>query len=333
MLRLVNLSGTLVGFGILQTVIYLLFIRAIDLYEREPLRYVLPVFVWGFAVATTVSLVFNTLFQLTLSSVTSVQTARFFTAVLVAPVVEESSKGLALLIIFFIAYLVRRRSGLIEFAGVMDGIVYGSAVGFGFAIAEDILYGLEYGPETFIVRRIFGGFAHAAFTSVTGVGIGLIPWVHNRMMKVILPLLGLSGAILLHATFNFTATVFGPVGYLVLFLVVMAYIVVIMVWLAIERRIIREELREEVDAGTITPQEYAILPSYFRRTTYYLGLFFGGKLGTWTRARKLHSSAVDLALAKRLARRSGSQGSVERVRMLRQKIRNMRGEATARTVS
>jgi hypothetical protein len=115
--------------------------------------------------------------------------------------------------------------------------------------------------------------------------------------------------------------------------VVMAYIVVIMVWLAIERRIIREELREEVDAGTITPQEYAILPSYFRRTAYYLGLILGGKLGTWTRARKLHSSAVDLALAKRLARRSGSQGSVERVRMLRQKIRNMRGEATARTVS
>ena len=61
--------------------IYLLFIRAIDLYEREPLRYVIPVFIWGFAVATTVSLVFNTLFQLTLSSVTSVKTASFFTAV------------------------------------------------------------------------------------------------------------------------------------------------------------------------------------------------------------------------------------------------------------
>ena len=67
--------------GILQAVIYLLFIRAIDLYEREPLRYVIPVFIWGFAVATTVSLVFNTLFQLTLSSVTSVKTASFFTAV------------------------------------------------------------------------------------------------------------------------------------------------------------------------------------------------------------------------------------------------------------
>src|SRR5919112_4673134 len=144
------MSGPLIWFGILQAVIYLLFMRAIDLYEREPLRYVIPVFVWGFAVATTVSLVFNTLFQLTLSSVTSVKTASFFTAVVEAPVVEECSKGLALLLIFLIAYLVRRRSGLMEFAGVMDGIVYGSAVGFGFAIAVDLFYGLQYGPETFL---------------------------------------------------------------------------------------------------------------------------------------------------------------------------------------
>src|SRR5215212_5251131 len=96
----VDLSGSLVAFGFLQAVVYLLFIRAIDLYEREPLSYVVPVFVWGFAVATTVSLVFNTLFELTLSSVTNVKTANFFTAVVEAPVVEECSKGLALLLIF-----------------------------------------------------------------------------------------------------------------------------------------------------------------------------------------------------------------------------------------
>ena len=329
----VSLSGPLIWFGILQAVIYLLFIRAIDLYEREPLRYVIPVFVWGFAVATTVSLIFNTLFQLTLSSVTSVKTASFFTAVVEAPVVEECSKGLALLIIFFIAYLSRRRSGLIEFAGVMDGIVYGSAVGFGFAIAEDLLYGLQYGPETFIVRRIFGGFAHASFTSLTGIGIGLIPWVQSSFLKVALPVLGLSGAILLHATFNFMATVFGPVGYLVLLCVFLVYIVIILVWLAIERRAIREELRDEVRAGTITSREYAMLPSYFRTTGYYLGLIFTGRVGTWFRARKLYSTAVDLALAKRLARRTGSPGSIDRVRMLRRKILDLREGATDRAVS
>ena len=69
----VDLSGALIGAGVLQTILYLLFIRAIDLYEREPLRYVVPVFIWGFAVATTVSLVFNTLASITLSSVVSRQ--------------------------------------------------------------------------------------------------------------------------------------------------------------------------------------------------------------------------------------------------------------------
>ena len=325
-----SLSGPLILFGLVQAVIYLLFIRAIDLYEREPLRYVVPVFVWGFAVATTVSLVFNTLFQLTLSSITTARTANFFTAVIEAPIVEESTKGLALLIIFFIALLARRRSGLIEFSGVMDGIVYGSAVGFGFAIAEDLLYGLEYGPETYIVRRIFGGFAHASFTSLTGIGIGLIPLVHNRALKVVVPLLGLSGAMLLHATFNFLATVFGLVAYLFLFLVILTFIVVIIVWLAIERRTIRQELRDEVSAGTITAQEYAILPSYFRRKGYYIGLVFTGKLGEWVRARKLHSVAVDLALAKRLARRSESAGSRDRVRLLRRKVLGLREGAIAR---
>jgi protease PrsW len=329
----VSLSGALIGFGILQAVIYLLFIRAIDLYEREQLRYVIPVFVWGFAVATTVSFVFNTLFHFTLSSVISVKTANFFTAVVEAPIVEECSKGFALLLIFFVAYLARRRSGMIEFAGVMDGIVYGSAVGFGFAIAEDVLYGLQYGPETFVVRRIFGGFAHASFTALTGIGIGLVPLVQSRVMKVVLPLLGLSGAILLHATFNLTATVFGLVAYLFLFLTILTYVIIIFVWLYIERRTIRDELRDEVPAGTITSQEYAMLPSYFRRKGYYLGLVFTGRLGTWARARKLHTAAVDLALAKRLARRSGSAGSVDRVRMLRQKILGLREGATARAAS
>ncbi len=324
-----SLSASLVGIGIVQTVLYLLFVRFIDLYERESLRYVIPVFIWGFAVATTLSLVFNTIASITISSLAGNQTASFLTAVFVAPPVEETTKGLALLIAFLIAYAAARRRGLVEFAGVMDGIVYGSAVGFGFAIAEDILYGLQYGSETFVVRRIFGGFAHAAFTSLTGIGIGLIPWVRGGLLKVLLPLVGLVGAILLHATFNFTATVFGPVAYVVLFFVVGLYAVIIILWLWMERRVIREELREEVGAGTITPEEYAILPSYFRKTGYYLGLIFTGRFGTWARARKVHGAAVDLAVSKRLARRADTAVRRDRVLALRNKIGALRGEAAA----
>jgi RsiW-degrading membrane proteinase PrsW (M82 family) len=326
----VTLSGALVGIGILQAIIYLLFIRAIDLYEREPLRYVVPVFIWGFAVATTISLVFNSIASVTFDAVVSKEVASFLTAVFVAPVVEECTKGSALLIIFVVAYLASRRRRLIEFAGVMDGIVYGAAVGFGFALAEDILYGMQYGAETFLVRRIFGGFAHAAFTSLTGIGIGLIPFVHNRVLKAVPPLLGLLGAILLHATFNFLATVFGAVAYLFMFLVVLAYLIVILVWLTIERRAIRGELSEEVAEGLISPEEYAILPTFFRRTAYYLRLILTGHLSAWSRARRVHSAAVDLAFAKSLARRLPAPSRIERVQALRQKIVDLRTQAEPR---
>ncbi len=326
-----SLSASLIGIGVFQALLYLFFIRAIDLYERESLRYVIPVFIWGFAVATTVSLVFNTIASITISSLAGNQTASFLTAVFVAPPVEETAKGLALLIAFLVAYAAARRRGLVEFAGVMDGIVYGSAVGFGFAIAEDILYGLQYGSETFVVRRIFGGFAHAAFTSLTGIGIGLIPWVSSGLLKVLLPVLGLLAAILLHATFNFTATVFGPVAYVALLIVVLFYVVLIIVWLALERRMIRDELRDEVGAGTITPEEYSILPSYFRKTGYYLRLIFSGRFSTWRRARKVHGAAVDLAVSKRLARRADTASRRDRVLVLRNKVATLRGGLASRT--
>ena len=321
-------TAALAGVGILQAVVYLLFMRAVDLYEREPLRYVVPVFVWGFTVAFVVSLIFNTLSQVTISSIAGRQTGFLATVVFVAPVVEESIKGLAVLLAFVVSYLVARRRGAIEFSGVMDGIVYGSAVGFGFAIAEDLLYFANFGPETFVMRRIFGGFGHAAWTSLTGVGIGLAPWVRGWFLKVLLPLLGLSIAILGHLLFNLAAVLLGPLSYVFLFFVVLLYIVLIIVWLAIERRTIRSELRDEVQSGTITREEYAILPTYFRRTGYYLRLIFSGRFSDWLRSHRVHSAAVDLAFTKRLTRSSYVAASrKDRVWQLRRRIQELRGSA------
>lgn len=325
------LSLSLVGAGILQTVVYLFFVRAIDLYEREELRYVIPVFVWGFTVAVVVSAFFNTLFALTLSTIVgNVQAVDVITAVFVAPVVEEISKGFALLIAFVVASIVSLRRGGLEFSGVMDGIVYGSAVGFGFSIAEDILYGIQFGEETYVVRRIFGGFAHAAFTALTGIGIGLIPWVRSAFLKVLLPVLGLAGAILLHAAFNFTASFFGPLAYVLEFLVLLFYLLVIVIWLVVERRTIRGELRDEVAAGTISAGEYAILPTYFARTFYYLGLIFTGRLREWRRARKVHETAVNLAFTKRVSRQPYAAPQQRKVELLRRRIGELRGGRTLR---
>lgn len=319
------MSVALVGVGVLQAVVYLLFVRAIDLYEREELKYVIPVFVWGFTVAALFSLIFNTLIGATLSAVANDQAAGFLTAVFVAPPVEETFKGAALLIAFVVASLVARRRGEMEFSGVMDGIVYGSAVGFGFSIAEDIIYYAQAGEETFIIRRIFGGFAHAAFTSLTGIGLGLIPWVRSRVLKVLLPVLGLSGAILLHATFNLTASLFGPLAYVLEFLVLILYVILIVVWLAVERRTIRRELYEEMRIGTISATDYGILPTYFARTVYYLGLIFTGRLGEWRSARKRHEAAVNLAFIKRLNRQTYSASQQMKMDLLRRRIGELGG--------
>jgi RsiW-degrading membrane proteinase PrsW (M82 family) len=320
-----GLSASLIGAGILQTVVYLLFIRMMDLYEREEFKYVVPVFIWGFSVAVAVSGVFNTVFVLTLSSVVSLEAADLITAGMVAPVVEECTKGLALLIAFAIAWLVSLSRGGHAFSGVMDGIVYGSAVGFGFSIAEDLLYGAQFGEETFVIRRIFGGFAHAAFTSLVGIGIGLIPWVRWKVVKVFLPVLGLFSAILLHATFNSMAMIFGPVAaYAIEFVVLFLYAIIIVAWLAVERRTIRGELRDEVVVGTISAGEYALLPTYFARRAYYFSLILTGRLKEWRRARKRHEAAVDLAFTKRLSRHSYAPPQQLRIQFLRRRIGELR---------
>ncbi len=332
------MSAALIGVGVLQAVLYLLFVRAIDLYEREDFRYVIPVFVWGFTVAVTISLIFNTVIGAALSALTADQSAAsFLTAVFVAPPVEETAKGLALLIAFAVASAVSLRRGGTEFSGVMDGIVYGSAVGFGFSIAEDVLYYAQtyqqVGDQVFLVRRIFGGFAHAAFTALTGIGIGLIPWVRSYTLKILLPLLGLAGAIVLHASFNFTASLFGPVAYLIEFVVLLLYAGIIIAWLAMERRTIRDELQEEVEHGTISRSEYAILPTYFARSFYYLGLLLSGRIMEWRRSRRMHQAAVDLAFTKRLAREPFAPSQQQKEQYLRQRIKETRFGRTSRPAS
>lgn len=316
---------TLAGIGIVQTVVYLLFIRGIDLYEREPMRYVIPVFVWGFTVAVGISIVFEVLFSLTISTFANKATTNFLGTVVGAPVIEECAKGLALLVVFGVAALSSRRRGAMEFSGIMDGIVYGSAVGFGFSIAEDLVYFANFGGETFVMRRVLGGFAHAAYTAVTGVGFGLVPWVRSRVLKLLLPVLGLGGAITVHALHNGVAYFFGALAYAVEFPIIIVYIVLIAIWLRAERRTIRTELRDEVSVGTITPQEYAILPTYFARTRYYLGLILSGRLTTWLRARKAHGKMVDLAFTKRLARNAHAAPDNENVRRLRSRIAELKG--------
>jgi RsiW-degrading membrane proteinase PrsW (M82 family) len=261
----VNLSGPLlVGMGFVQAMVYLGIILAIvrlaiGRFEREPLLYVVGAFLSGFAAAAAILLIYDIL-GLPFDARTQGDTGERFGIIIVFAGVEEFSKGVALVLTFFIGYLIARRGdGRIEFAGVMDGVVYGSAVGLGFALYEDTAVYLHYyGHDTFVLRRILASLPHPFFASLTGIGIVVFlrEGVHHRFLKVILPLLCFSGAVLLHAAYNFTlanSVTLIKVGsltyvlladvtllpYVVEGFVLMLYMLLVSVGVFIQRRMIR----------------------------------------------------------------------------------------------
>ena len=118
------------------------------------------------------------------------------------PIFEEGSKGLGLLVLllFFRRY----------FDDILDGIVFAGVIAIGFATVENVLYygsayrssGWEGIKFLFLLRGILSPFAHATFTSMTGIGCGISRESHNRAVKILAPVVGYFLAVTLHATWN-----------------------------------------------------------------------------------------------------------------------------------
>lgn len=247
--------GTLLAF--IPLIGVLLAVRWVDRWEPEP-RYALFFgFLWGAGVATLVSLVLNTQLMLEyLRRTGDVAAANEFAAVVVAPIVEEGTKGLGLLILF----LLRRK----YFNGVIDGLVYAAVVAVGFAFVENILYfarGEDILPLVFVMRAIMSPFAHVIFTAAMGVALGLV--AHRRWLWLATLPLGWFVAVGLHALWNFSAS---TAAFFALYAVVQIplFIVVIcmVVWLRVrERRLIVARLTEYAHAGWFSPHEVQMLGS------------------------------------------------------------------------
>jgi hypothetical protein len=228
-----------------------------------------------------------------------------------APLVEESFKGIAVL-----AVLVFARD---EIDSTLDGLVYGALVGVGFAMTENILYFgqayLEGGLGEFgtlvLGRAILGGFGHPAYTAITGAAIG---WSRGRygrgIARVIVPILGWALAVALHIAWNgglvLTSVLMDQdAGLLQLVAVQTAIVIVpaVLVLYAIARmsarhelQILREELRDEVERGTITEVEYAaIVDAEERRRALAAARARGGR-ALRRRQQAFFHTAADLAL-------------------------------------
>ena len=126
----------------------------------------------------------------------------FVTSVLTGPIVEETGKGIGVLVLILAARKLLTRPA--------QGGVLGALVGLGFAWGEDVGYyvsALENGMsglwESFLVRAILGAYAHAIFTGVFGYALA---WAVLRAQNVLVGLFaaagGFVGALALHAQAN-----------------------------------------------------------------------------------------------------------------------------------
>ncbi len=113
----------------------------------------------------------------------------------VAPVGEELLKALVLI------YLIRSP----RFRYIVDGAVYGIAVGLGFALSENLFIYLPQAGDAVLgvalSRALSTSLMHATASGLVGISLGRLRRTDNARRKMF-PLIGIGLAILLHATYN-----------------------------------------------------------------------------------------------------------------------------------
>jgi RsiW-degrading membrane proteinase PrsW (M82 family) len=286
----------------------------LDRYEAEPTGLLVFAFTWGAGVATFGALVINT------ASMKAIQHAGAnlsVAAVLVAPVVEESLKGLAVLAIF----AVRRQ----EFDGIVDGIVYAGMTAAGFAFVENVLYLgrtlAENGPSrlvfVFVLRCLVSPFAHPLFTSATGIGLGLAVQCRSRWGRVLLPIGGWALAVTLHGTFNAGTTV-GVRGFATGYVLIQLPVFLAFVALAVagrgrEGRLIGRNLAIYCASGWLTQAEVTMLATLSTRRSARVWARRTGGPAALRAMRVFQELGTELAfLRERLRSGSADVGAPER---------------------
>ena len=231
----------------------LLVIFWLDRYEPEPARYRLAAIGWGSVIAVVLS------FALESAAALVAGNESFASFAFVAPVVEETGKGL-----FLVTVVLLRRQ---QIHGLLDGVVYGALVGVGFAFVEDILYYLSALQDggapgltaTVVLRGVMSPFAHPLFTSATGLGFGIGLTSRSRVKRVVAPVLGFLTAVVLHGIWNGSAF-YGTRNFLLAYALVMLPLLIVIVSVTIwarsrEGRMLVAALEQTVQMGWTRPEE------------------------------------------------------------------------------
>ena len=322
-------------------------VRRLDRNEKEPWRLVLVAAAWGAIVATSL-VIWGESFSDAIAVHTLVpgpglDASRAFSAGLL----EELGKGTAVLLLF----LVMRS----EFDDVVDGIVYGAAVGLGFNFMETVSYmtnlyaivspegsgGLAAGFQWY-ARQVLGLFmGHATYTALVGAGIGIARQLPSRRQKVIAIVAGFIIAIAAHfswdawlALFPVETSQFGLVEvHLRTILMTGPFtagvVALLLMGLRNESVALLDQLRKEAvaGAGTVLPQEVEILRSPWRRWRERLRALDRGGIGAYVRLARLQAAQLDLAMERWHRERQELDTPLEAEDDLRREILVLRRQA------
>ncbi|MEZ4641381.1 MAG: PrsW family intramembrane metalloprotease [Chloroflexota bacterium] len=287
--------------AVIPTLLYIGLIYWVDRYEKEPWWLLTTAFLWGAIPSIIIAYIFNSLLSTPIYLLTSETTGDTLAASFIAPPVEETVKGLVLVIIFF-----RWRH---EIDSPLDGIIYGAMVGMGFAMVENIYYfvhvyadgGMEAWGTNVFVRSILFGLNHALFSSMTGLGIAIARMATNPLLRFAAPVIGWSTAMFLHFLHNFTVS-FGNLLCLVAFIFDwggLALTMVIIVWaLYQERQWLRKYLVEEVQLGVLTFNQYETVCSGRKRSGHRFQTLLSQGLRPYWQLSRFYYRCSELAYKK-----------------------------------
>jgi RsiW-degrading membrane proteinase PrsW (M82 family) len=307
-------------------VIYLIPLMILDRYDPEPVWLLALAFAWGALVAVVVSFVLNTFFGIAVASTVSLDAGQFVSAVISAPIVEEASKGIGLLILLF---AFRK-----YFDDILDGIVFAGVIALGFATVENVLYygralgsgGLAALVVIFVMRGVLSPFAHVTFTSITGIGCGIARESHNTFVKLLMPFLGYCGAVALHMLWNMMATLGGFGGFLLGYFIIELPFFLIFIGFAgyimyRQNKILKEMLALDIARGLI-PQEHAkTATSVFKSTGWLLSGLFSGKFRARSRyMRAIGSLGLSYWHIQRATAAQGQTASFQQNPLLREEV-------------
>ena len=319
-------------------------VRRMDRNEKEPWRLVLVAAAWGAIVATSLVVWGETIWEDTAQQSLVPGPGLDASLAFMAGVLEELAKGSAVVLLF----LVMRR----EFDDVVDGIVYGAAVGLGFNFMESITYMTNlysiFSPEglggfaagfQWYARQVLGlFFGHATYTAYIGAGIGVARQMPRMRQKAFAIASGFIVAIAAHFAWDAWIAFF-PIGTGLLGLVEIhlrtlivngpftaGIIALLLFGLRYEAQNLAEQLRREAreGSGAILPQEVPILASPWKRLGQRFRAMSRGGLRAYFNMARLQTAQLDLAMERWHRERKEIDTPLEAEDRLRRRVLELR---------